>query len=105
MIGVDIEASAIEDAKRNAAANGITNCEFICSPAEKVMADLLRSDATKGTGGDGVTHRLRPRGDDRGSSAKRPSCEHRVGVSEVQRHHGADLRVLQPDGVVCRQHV
>ena len=45
---MDIEASAIEDAKLNAAANGITNCEFICSPAEKVMADLLKSEVTRG---------------------------------------------------------
>ena len=47
MIGVDIEASAIEDAKHNAELNGITNCEFICSPAEKVMSELLRSEEAK----------------------------------------------------------
>ena len=45
--GVDIEASAIEDAKHNAELNGITNCEFICSPAEKVMSELLRSEEAK----------------------------------------------------------
>ena len=105
MIGVDIEASAIEDAKRNAAANGITNCEFICSPAEKVMADLLRNDVTKGGGGGGMTSRLRPRGDDCGSPAKWASREHRVGVSEMQRYHRADLCVLQPDRIVRREHV
>ena len=44
---MDIEASAIEDAKLNARVNGITNCEFICSPAEKVMADLLRREDLK----------------------------------------------------------
>ena len=47
LIGVDIEASAIEDARLNARVNGITNCEFICSPAEKVMADLLRREDLK----------------------------------------------------------
>lgn len=41
---MDIEASAIEDARLNAEANGIKNCEFICSPAEKVMADLLKRE-------------------------------------------------------------
>lgn len=48
---MDIEASAIEDARLNAEANGIKNCEFICSPAEKVMADLLkREDIRRLTG-------------------------------------------------------
>ena len=44
---MDIEASAIEDAKLNAELNGITNCEFICSPAEKVMGDLLHREDIK----------------------------------------------------------
>ena len=48
VIGVDIEASAIEDAKLNAQLNHITNCEFICSPAEKVMQQLLHDEANKG---------------------------------------------------------
>ena len=50
VIGVDIEASAIEDAKLNAQTNGITNCEFICSPAEAVMQQLLRDEANKRIG-------------------------------------------------------
>ena len=45
---IDFLGKLIEDAKLNAAANGITNCEFICSPAEKVMADLLKSEVTRG---------------------------------------------------------
>lgn len=69
------------------------------------MADLLKSEATKGTGGDGVTRRLRPRGYDRRSSAKRTSCQYPIGLSEMQRHHRTDLRVLQSNGIVCRQHV
>ena len=48
VIGVDIETSAIEDAKLNAQLNHITNCEFICSPAEKVMQQLLHDEANKG---------------------------------------------------------
>ncbi|MBQ7223909.1 MAG: 23S rRNA (uracil(1939)-C(5))-methyltransferase RlmD [Erysipelotrichaceae bacterium] len=39
--GIDINASAIEDAQSNAAANGITNAEFICSDAAKETVRLL----------------------------------------------------------------
>ncbi len=35
LIGVEIVAEAIENAKQNAAANGFGNCEFICADASK----------------------------------------------------------------------
>lgn len=41
VVGVDIEEQAILDAKRGAEKNGITNCEFIAAPAEKVMGEIL----------------------------------------------------------------
>lgn len=40
LIGVEIIPQAIEDARRNAAANGISNAEFICGDASKAAADL-----------------------------------------------------------------
>lgn len=40
LIGVEVVAPAIENAKRNAAANGINNAEFICGDAGKI-AELL----------------------------------------------------------------
>lgn len=40
MIGVEIIPQAIEDAKKNAAENGITNAEFICSDAVRAAIQL-----------------------------------------------------------------
>lgn len=41
VIGVETIPEAVEDARSNAAANGITNAEFICGKAERVMDDLV----------------------------------------------------------------
>ncbi len=40
LIGVEIVPSAVEDARCNAAANGITNAEFICGDAAKAASEL-----------------------------------------------------------------
>lgn len=42
LIGVEIVAPAVENAKRNAAINGITNTEFICADAGKAAQMLLQ---------------------------------------------------------------
>lgn len=42
VIGVEIIPEAIENAKRNAAANGITNAEFICADAAQAAKELLQ---------------------------------------------------------------
>ncbi len=42
LIGVEIIQSAIDNAKRNAAANNVTNAEFICGDAGKI-AEILYS--------------------------------------------------------------
>ena len=46
VIGVEVVSDAVEDAKRNADANGIANAEFLCmdasQAAEKLAADRLR---------------------------------------------------------------
>ncbi len=39
--GIDISPSAVEDARRNAEANGITNAEFICADAASETVRLL----------------------------------------------------------------
>ncbi len=47
LIGVEIIAEAVENARKNAVLNGITNAEFICSPAEKATlpeADVIVID-------------------------------------------------------------
>ncbi len=47
LIGVEIIPEAVENAKKNAESNGVTNAEFICSPAEKAtlpMADIIVVD-------------------------------------------------------------
>ena len=48
MIGAEIVPEAIENAKENAARNGVTNAEFFCGDAgeiaAKLVADRLRPD-------------------------------------------------------------
>ncbi|XP_019453974.1 PREDICTED: zinc finger CCCH domain-containing protein 24-like isoform X2 [Lupinus angustifolius] len=42
VVGIEMDASAVSDARRNAEINGIKNCEFICSKAEDVIGLLLK---------------------------------------------------------------
>jgi 23S rRNA (uracil1939-C5)-methyltransferase len=44
VFGVDIIPSAVVDASKNAALNGITNAEFICGAAEKIIPLLLEKN-------------------------------------------------------------
>ncbi len=43
VLGIEYVPQAIEDAKRNAARNGIENAEFICGAAENVLPKLVKS--------------------------------------------------------------
>ena len=43
LIGVEIIGDAVKDAEQNAALNGITNAEFICSDAENAAAQLEKN--------------------------------------------------------------
>lgn len=40
--GVDIVESAVEDARRNAERNGITNCVFVAGKAEEELDNLIK---------------------------------------------------------------
>ncbi|KAG5515476.1 hypothetical protein RHGRI_036506 [Rhododendron griersonianum] len=42
VVGIEMNASAISDAHRNAEINGIKNCRFVCAKAEDVMGSLLK---------------------------------------------------------------
>ncbi|CAL0334046.1 unnamed protein product [Lupinus luteus] len=42
VVGIEMDAFAVSDARRNAEINGIKNCEFICSKAEDVIGLLLK---------------------------------------------------------------
>jgi 23S rRNA (uracil1939-C5)-methyltransferase len=42
VIGIELDAQAIEDAKGNASLNGITNTEFIAAPAEAELTRLVK---------------------------------------------------------------
>ncbi|XP_020529292.1 zinc finger CCCH domain-containing protein 24 isoform X2 [Amborella trichopoda] len=42
VVGVEMNASAVCDALRNAETNGIKNCRFVCAKAEDVMSALLK---------------------------------------------------------------
>lgn len=43
VVGVEMVASAVEDAKHNAKLNHIENIEFICGKAEDVCSGLMKS--------------------------------------------------------------
>ncbi|KAI9076173.1 hypothetical protein K1719_041871 [Acacia pycnantha] len=47
VIGVEMNASAVSNAQRNAEINGIKNCRFICAKAEDVMGSLLKEHLNK----------------------------------------------------------
>ncbi|XP_076907156.1 zinc finger CCCH domain-containing protein 24-like [Bidens hawaiensis] len=47
VVGIEMNASAVADANRNAELNGINNCRFVCSKAEDVMGSLLKEYLTK----------------------------------------------------------
>lgn len=42
VVGIEMNASAVSDAQRNAEINGITNCRFVCGKAEDVMGSILK---------------------------------------------------------------
>lgn len=42
VVGIEMNASAVSDAQRNAEINGVKNCKFICSKAEDVIGSLLK---------------------------------------------------------------
>lgn len=42
VVGIEMNASAVSDAQRNAELNGIKNCRFVCAKAEDVMGSLLK---------------------------------------------------------------
>ncbi|CAM6096069.1 unnamed protein product [Calypogeia fissa] len=42
VVGIEMNASAVADAQKNAEINNITNCRFVCSKAEDVMDSLLK---------------------------------------------------------------
>ncbi|KAK9168852.1 hypothetical protein Syun_000992 [Stephania yunnanensis] len=42
VVGVEMNASAVSDAQRNAEINGIKNCRFVCAKAEDVIGSLLK---------------------------------------------------------------
>lgn len=49
VVGIEMNASAVADANRNAEINGIKNCRFVCSKAENVMGSLLKEYLTSKT--------------------------------------------------------
>ncbi|KAF5773477.1 putative tRNA (uracil(54)-C(5))-methyltransferase transcription factor C3H family [Helianthus annuus] len=52
VVGIEMNASAVADANRNAEINGINNCRFVCSKAEDVMGSLLKEYLIKEPDGD-----------------------------------------------------
>ncbi|KAL5998380.1 hypothetical protein ACLOJK_009320 [Asimina triloba] len=46
VVGIEMNASAVSDAQRNAKINGIENCRFVCAKAEDVISSLLQEYLT-----------------------------------------------------------
>lgn len=42
VVGIEMNASAVSDAIRNAEINGIKNCRFVCAKAENIIGSLLK---------------------------------------------------------------
>ncbi|KAL6566745.1 hypothetical protein OROMI_015149 [Orobanche minor] len=42
VVGIEMNASAVSDAQRNAEINGINNCRFVCGKAEHVIGSLMK---------------------------------------------------------------
>ncbi|KAL8501476.1 hypothetical protein ACS0TY_020850 [Phlomoides rotata] len=42
VVGIEMNASAVSDAQRNAKINGIKNCRFVCGKAEDVIGTLMK---------------------------------------------------------------
>ena len=47
VVGIDNVASAIEDAKANAALNGVTNATWVCGDAQSVIRGVLEEHADR----------------------------------------------------------
>ncbi|CAF2165262.1 unnamed protein product [Brassica napus] len=82
VIGIEMNASAVSDAERNAKINGISNCKFICSKAEDVMSSLLTEylDVSE-------TEEAKPPSDD---LDKQNSSAEEISNSEVQNNEQKD---------------
>lgn len=46
VVGVEMVEQAVQDAKTNAADNGITNCQFVCGKAEDVLPGMLGGEGS-----------------------------------------------------------
>jgi len=47
VVGVEIVAEAIRDARKNALNNGVTNCDFFTGKAEEILSNILRDIDSK----------------------------------------------------------
>ncbi|CAN4119349.1 unnamed protein product [Withania somnifera] len=54
VVGIEMNASAVSDAQRNAEINGVKNCRFICGKAEDVMGSVLKEYLTSPPKVDGL---------------------------------------------------
>ncbi|KAJ8751609.1 hypothetical protein K2173_016860 [Erythroxylum novogranatense] len=89
VVGIEMNASAVSDANRNAEINGIKNCRFVCAKAEDVMASLLKEYLT-------VTRQQDKLGNGSGSSNNDIDTTEEIDVSSVN--------VLEADGNSSHEH-
>ncbi|EPS59765.1 hypothetical protein M569_15040 [Genlisea aurea] len=75
VVGIEMNASAVSDAQKNAEINGIKNCKFVCGKAEDVIGALMKQY---------LCLLLKP--DDASSSTHNGSMEHSGDENVIQQN-------------------
>ncbi|KAJ3117653.1 tRNA methyltransferase 2 [Phlyctochytrium bullatum] len=91
VIGVELVPEAIEDAKANAAANGITNVVYYASKVEDVIKEILEGRPSKKTEGENAA----PDAEKKDDSAD--GAETKDDVTIVTETNGAQISLIDED--------
>ncbi|KHN38771.1 Zinc finger CCCH domain-containing protein 24 [Glycine soja] len=102
VIGIEMNASAVSDAHRNAEINGIKNIKFICSKAEDVMGSLLREhlNVTKEQVDD---PNISGKGNDSPEDSACPEPENGELASHCPENNNAEVGSEVQKGSTCEQ--
>lgn len=94
VIGVDICPEAIDNARRNATLNGVTNCTYMAAKAEDVIRDVMSTyvDSVPAGGGAAAAAAVDTSGGGRAST----STEDAEGLGSGSGTHGNVVAVVDP---------
>ncbi|KAG9445578.1 hypothetical protein H6P81_011706 [Aristolochia fimbriata] len=108
IVGIEMNESAVLDARRNAEINGVKNCKFISAKAEDVMGSLLKEYLDmplqeEGTNPEELADSVKDNGTSKGREV--PEDEQMVGSVEnsdekendlnISKHHGRSRTSMQ----------